>query len=147
VSHQFPLTNTRFVECLPARQSIADTGKAQKALVAERDAAVNQLQFAEAKIQELETRLEQDSRESSDMGALRQRISEEMDDERKQYQKDLADRDFTADQTRKKYQGTVILLYTQATKLTGHYARSRACATERRLGFAPSYTTACIKLT
>jgi myosin protein heavy chain len=139
-------TGTRFVECLPARQSVADAGKAQKALVAERDAAENQLQFAEAKIQELETRLEQGSRESSDMGALRQRISEEMDDERKQYQKDLADRDFTADQTRKKYQGTVILSYTQTTKLTDHYAHSRACATERRSVFAPSYTTACIKL-
>ena len=85
---------------------------------------MNQLQFAEAKIQELETRLERESRESSDMGALRQRISEEMDDERKQYQKDLADRDFTADQTRKKYQGTVILSYTRATKLTDHHAHS-----------------------
>ena len=123
VGANFPLTNT-FVECLSARQSITDAGKAQKALVAERDAAVNQLQFAEAKIQELETRLERESRESSDMGALRQRISEEMDDERKQYQKDLADRDFTADQTRKKYQGTVILSYTRATKLTDHHAHS-----------------------
>ena len=84
---------------------MADANKAQKALVAERDAAMNQLQFAEAKIQELEARLEQDSRESSDMGVLRQRISAEMDDERKQYQKELAERDFTADQTRKKYQG------------------------------------------
>lgn len=37
------------------------------------------------------------------MGVLRQRLSEEMEDERKQYQKDLADRDFSADQTRKKY--------------------------------------------
>ncbi|KAI9457605.1 myosin II heavy chain [Lactarius psammicola] len=87
-----------------SRQSMADASKAQKALVVERDAAVNQLQFAEAKIRELETRLEEESRESSDMGVLRQRISVAMDDERKQYQKDLAERDFTADQTRKKYQ-------------------------------------------
>ena len=88
---------------------MADAGKAQKALVTERDAAVNQLQFAEAKIQELEARYEQESRDSSNMGVLRQRIAEEMDEERKQYQKDLAERDFTADQTRKKYQGTVTL--------------------------------------
>ncbi|KAH9027289.1 myosin II heavy chain [Lactarius hengduanensis] len=87
-----------------SRKSIAEASTAQKALVAERDAAVNRLQFAEAKIQELETRLEDESRESSDMGVLRQRISGEMDDERKQYQKELAERDFTADQTRKKYQ-------------------------------------------
>ena len=109
---------------------MADASKVQKALVVERDAAVNHLRFAEAKIQELEarleqecrelvnqlmfaetkvqelkTRLERESRESSDMGVLRQRISAEMDDERKQYQKELAERDFTADQTRKKYQG------------------------------------------
>jgi hypothetical protein len=32
-------------------------------------------------------------------------LSEELEDERKQHIKDLADRDFTADQTRKKYQG------------------------------------------
>lgn len=75
---------------------------------------MNQLQFAKAKIQDLETRLEQENHESSDMGALWQRVSEELDDERKQYQKDLADRDFIADQTRKKHQGTVILLYIYA---------------------------------
>ncbi|KAH9026853.1 myosin II heavy chain [Lactarius pseudohatsudake] len=93
-----------------SRKSIADASTAQKALVAERDAAVNRLQFAEAKIQELETRLEDESRESSDMGVLRQRISGEMDDERKQYQKELAERDFTADQTRKKYQAELAQL-------------------------------------
>jgi myosin protein heavy chain len=30
---------------------------------------------------------------------------EELEDERERHQKDLADRDFTIDQTRKKYQG------------------------------------------
>ena len=118
----FPLQNLILLNCSTARQSMADANKAQKALVAEREAAVNQLQFAEAKIQELETRLEQDSRESSDMGALRQRISAEMDDERKQYQKELAERDFTADQTRKKYQGTTTFPYTP-----GHEANRSLC--------------------
>ncbi len=111
---------------------MADAGKSQKVLVAERDAATNKLRFAEAKIQQLETRLEKESRESSDMGALRQRISEEMDDERKQYQKDLVERDFTADQTRKKYQGTVIPLYIPHHELINHSAYSRASAVERR---------------
>jgi len=36
---------------------------------------------------------------------LRQRLAEELEDEREQHQKDLAERDFTIDQTRKKYQG------------------------------------------
>jgi len=148
VGCQFSFLQTLFLlNVPPARQSMADASKAQKALVAERDAAVNQLQFAEAKIRELETRLEEESRESSDRGVLRQRISGAMDDERKQYQKDLAERDFTADQTRKKYQGTVTLSYSQATKLTDHYAYSRACATERRSVLGPSHTPACIELT
>jgi myosin protein heavy chain len=84
---------------------MTDTGKTQATLIAERDAAEDTLKAAEVKIRELEARLEEESREFTDMGVLRQRISEEMEDERKQYQKDLAERDFTADQTRKKYQG------------------------------------------
>ena len=88
---------------------MTDTGKAQSSLVAERDAAEDRLKAAEVKIHELEARLEEGSREFTDMGVLRQRISEEMADERKQYQKDLAEREFTADQTRKKYQGIELL--------------------------------------
>lgn len=86
---------------------MTDTGKAQATLIAQRDAAEEGLKAAEANIRELEARLEEESREFTDMGVLRQRIADKMDDERKQYQKDLAERDFTADQTRKKYQGTV----------------------------------------
>ena len=88
------------------------TGKAHATLVAERDAAEDRMQATEAKNRELEARLDEESREFTDMGVLRQRIAEEMDDERKQYQKELAERDFTADQTRKKYQGMVFLSYT-----------------------------------
>jgi len=84
---------------------MTDTGKAQSTLMAERDSAEDRLKAAEVTMRELELRLEEGSREFTDMGVLRQRISEEMEDERKQYQKDLAERDFTADQTRKKYQG------------------------------------------
>jgi myosin heavy chain 9/10/11/14 len=84
---------------------MTDTGKAQSTLIVERDSAEDRLKSAEAAMRELELRLDEGSREFTDMGVLRQRISEEMEDERKQYQKDLAERDFTADQTRKKYQG------------------------------------------
>lgn len=59
---------------------------------------------AEERVRFLETKLEEEGRESSDLDLLRQRLAEEMEDERKQHQQDLADRDFTADQTRKKYQ-------------------------------------------
>ena len=65
---------------------------------------------AEARIRDLEAKLEEEGRESSDLELLRQRLREEMEDARKQHQQDLAERDFAADQTRKKYQSTSFLL-------------------------------------
>lgn len=59
------------------------------------------------RLQELEARLEAEGGESSEMAISRKRLAEELEDEREQYQKDLAERDFTADQTRKKYQGNL----------------------------------------
>jgi myosin heavy chain 9/10/11/14 len=100
---------------------MTDTGKAQATLIAQRDAAEEGLKAAEANIRELEARLEEESREFTDMGVLRQRIADEMDDERKQYQKDLAERDFTADQTRKKYQGTVFSFMRPCLAITSHW--------------------------
>ncbi|KAF8737443.1 hypothetical protein AX14_012835 [Amanita brunnescens Koide BX004] len=49
------------------------------------------------------------------LNELRQRLAEELDDERAQHQKDLAERDFTIDQTRKKYQGK--FLYVQVAPM------------------------------
>ena len=71
----------------------------------ERNAAEQRLQSADKKIRDLEAKLDEEGCESSDLGTLHQRLSEELEDERKQHLKDLADRDFTTDQTRKKYQG------------------------------------------
>ncbi len=62
------------------------------------------LKAAEERVKDLEAKLEEEGRESSDLELLQQRLAEEMHDERKQHQQDLADRDFAADQTRKKYQ-------------------------------------------
>lgn len=59
---------------------------------------------------ELEARLEDESREFTDMELFRRRLKEEMEDERDQYQKDLAERDFTIDQTRQKYQAELLQL-------------------------------------
>jgi myosin protein heavy chain len=58
----------------------------------------------------LEAKLEDEGRVFSDMEAFRKRLTEEMEDEREQNQKDLAERDFTIDQTRKKYQSTFLII-------------------------------------
>lgn len=99
------LSDTPFV----VRRKLDETEKVAQDAIAERNAIEQGLREAQQRIQELESRLDEESRESSDMGVLRQRLSEEMEDERKQYQKDLADRDFSADQTRKKYFGEYLI--------------------------------------
>ena len=99
------IRNRRSRECLVARRALADAEKAQAEAVADRQGTEQRLQGAEQRIQELERRLEEEGRETSDLALLRQRLAEEMDDERKQHQQDIAERDFAADQTRKKYQG------------------------------------------
>lgn len=89
----------------PARRTLVETEKTQTEAAAERKIAEDRLQVAQQKLRELEMKLDEEGRESSEMGMLRQRLAEELEDEREQHQKDLAERDFTTDQTRKKYQG------------------------------------------
>ena len=95
------------VSCLTsptARRALADAEKSHSDLSAERLAVEDELKAARERLQELEAKLEEEGRESSDLEVLRLRLSEQMDDERKQHQQDLTERDFAADQTRKKYQ-------------------------------------------
>ena len=68
------------------------------------------LKGSEERVRELEARLEEEGSESANAEFLRQRLAESMDDERKQHAQDLADRDFAADQTRKKYQAELAQL-------------------------------------
>ena len=68
------------------------------------------LKASEERVRELEARLEEEGSESANAEILRQRLAESMEDERKQHAQDLADRDFAADQTRKKYQAELAQL-------------------------------------
>jgi myosin protein heavy chain len=92
----------------PARRSSADAEKAHAQAVSELKIAEDRIQAAEQQIRDLEGKLEDEKREIGDMELFRRRLTEEMDDERDQYQKDLAERDFTIDQTRKKYQSKIL---------------------------------------
>ena len=68
------------------------------------------LKASEERVRELEARLEEEGSEFANAEILRQRLAESMEDERKQHAQDLADRDFAADQTRKKYQAELAQL-------------------------------------
>ena len=88
-----------------ARRTLVDVEKLQTEAVAERQITHDRLRAAELRLRELEAKLEEEGRETSETTVLRQRLAEELEDEREQHQKDLSERDFTIDQTRKKYQG------------------------------------------
>jgi myosin protein heavy chain len=75
-----------------------------------------QLRTAEETLHNIAARLEDEGRESSNMDLLHKRLAEELDDEREQHQKDLAERDFTIDQTRKKYQGNRSFVFLPSTR-------------------------------
>lgn len=74
------------------------------------------MKTSEERVQELEARLEEEGSESANAEILRMRLAESMEDERKQHAQDLADRDFAADQTRKKYQAELAQLSEGAFK-------------------------------
>lgn len=56
-------------------------------------------------MKELEKMLQKEDRETSELGHLKQRLLEELEDERKTHQQQLEGLNFTMDQTRNKYQG------------------------------------------
>jgi septal ring factor EnvC (AmiA/AmiB activator) len=88
------------------RRSLADAEKAVQESKVEQDALSKRLKDASKKIRSLEAKLEKEDKESSESILVNQRLAEELADERKQHQKALEERDFNADQIRKKYQST-----------------------------------------
>lgn len=63
------------------------------------------LKASERRVKDLEKMLHKEDRETSELGHLKQRLLEELDDERKTHQQQLEGLNFTMDQTRNKYQG------------------------------------------
>ncbi|KAG6837022.1 hypothetical protein H0H93_016229 [Arthromyces matolae] len=87
-----------------ARRSLAETETLQNKNASARKQAEDRLTASQRRIQEMEAKLEEEGQESSDVALAKKRLQDELDDEREQHKKDLTDRDFAADQTRKKYQ-------------------------------------------
>lgn len=115
------------------RRALSEAEKAQAESIAERKQVEDRLRASEERIRDLETKLEEEGRESSDIALLRQRLAEEMEDERKQHQQDLAERDFTADQTRKKYQGETPMLIHSYVHLNQYLLAELAQLSEGKL--------------
>ncbi|KAF5353873.1 hypothetical protein D9756_007302 [Leucocoprinus leucothites] len=93
-----------------ARRTLETTEKALADTKAEADSVKKKFHSVEKKLRSMESKLEEEGREASDLAVIQKRLEEELDDEREQHQKDLAERDFTIDQTRKKYQAELAQL-------------------------------------
>ncbi|KAH7890387.1 hypothetical protein F5I97DRAFT_21807 [Phlebopus sp. FC_14] len=93
-----------------ARRTFTDLEKTHLDLVAEKKAVEEKLQTTESKLRELQQQIEEEDRESSELGVHRHRLVQQLQDERQQHQKDLGERDFASDQTRKKYQAELAQL-------------------------------------
>ncbi|KAG6878458.1 hypothetical protein C0993_006298 [Termitomyces sp. T159_Od127] len=93
-----------------ARRTLSETEKLQSENATSRALAEDRLKAAQSRIQEMEAKLEEEGQESSGVAMAKKRLQDELDDEREQHTKDLAERDFAADQTRKKYQAELAQL-------------------------------------
>lgn len=93
-----------------ARRALADAKRAQEEADSGRKFAEGELAQTRQQIADLESRLEDENREITDVELLRRRLTEELEDERDTHQKELAERDFKLEQTRQKYQGPCLPL-------------------------------------
>ncbi|PVF93303.1 hypothetical protein CPB86DRAFT_715748 [Serendipita vermifera] len=86
------------------RRSLNEAERLREEAASARQAAEKRLKDAEQRINELESKLNDESRDFADMELFTRRAKEEMEDERDQNQKELAERDFKIEQTRQMYQ-------------------------------------------
>ncbi|KAG7095147.1 hypothetical protein E1B28_005926 [Marasmius oreades] len=92
------------------RRTVSELEKTQNDSLAKHKLLEGKFQTAQTRIQELERKLEDGDHESSDLVIFNQRLAEELEDEKKQHQKDIEASAFTSDQTRKKYQAELASL-------------------------------------
>ena len=93
-----------YLRFLLARRTLETTEKTLADVKSEVDSFKKNFHSAEKKLRSMESKLEEERREVSELAVIQKRLEEELEDEREQHQKDLSERDFTIDQTRKKYQ-------------------------------------------
>ncbi|KAI6129290.1 P-loop containing nucleoside triphosphate hydrolase protein [Pisolithus croceorrhizus] len=93
-----------------SRRTYTDLEKAHNDLTAEKKVIEEKLRTTERKLRELEHVIEEEERESSELGIHRHRLVHQLQEEREQHKKDVAEREFASDQTRKKYQAELAQL-------------------------------------
>jgi exopolysaccharide biosynthesis protein len=88
------------------KRSLADMEKAQEEAKQDRKSLKEQLRNTEKTVQSLQSKQQNDA-EISKIEHMYSQLVEELDDERKQHEKDINDANFASEQTRNKYQGKI----------------------------------------
>ncbi|RHZ59360.1 hypothetical protein Glove_364g12 [Diversispora epigaea] len=70
----------------------------------DRKIAQDKARYLEEQLMELEAKMDDDAAEIADFNLLRSRLTDEFNEERERYKKDIEDIQYSLDQTRKKYQ-------------------------------------------
>lgn len=92
-----------------AERSLAESRSDCKALE-------DRLASTEKQLRDTEAKSDEDKRAIADLEHFRQTLMEEVQGERDQHEKDLAERDFNMDQTRKKYQCRLLEVFRSLRK-------------------------------
>lgn len=108
-----------------ARRALSDLEKQHEELAADRKKLQDRLRDYDKQIRDLKGKLSDGGRETSETDLLRQHLVEELEDARERHQKDLTDRDFTIDQTRKKYQAELAQLSEELQSQRDNLSRLR----------------------
>lgn len=101
VSSNLSLFHTDFSK---ARKALDDLEKAHSQALKERKSAEERAAKSEQTLRDLSAKLEHGDRQSLDLEQVRQRLEEELQEERDQHASDLAERDFAMNQTQITYQ-------------------------------------------
>lgn len=84
-----------------AKRALEDAERSLQETRTEREAAEVRARDAETALRDVESRIEDDSRDNAEMQHQVRRLQQDLDVERDRYSRDLAERDFTIETTRK----------------------------------------------
>ncbi|KAF5366211.1 hypothetical protein D9758_005722 [Tetrapyrgos nigripes] len=107
------------------RRSLADLEKNHKESSARLKATDEALKKAQHRVRELEEKLTQEGNESTDLVTLNQRLAEELNDVKKQHEKEMQDVGFSNEQTRKQYQAELAEMFEELKSQRESLTRTR----------------------
>ncbi|KAK7434178.1 class II myosin [Stygiomarasmius scandens] len=107
------------------RRSLSELEKSHAETTSRLKAADEALKTAQRRVRELEDKLAQEGHESTDLVTLNQRLAEELEDVKKQHEKEMQDVGFANEQTRKQYQAELAEMFEELKSQRESLTRTR----------------------